>query len=191
MDNNFNFDAEYLARLRLRRPVEWDHFCRYFRPAIRNKLRHRCQRDDVEDLVQDVLVAALRGIDAGNPQEPNKLPGYVTQICHHLWIRHWLGGRRIPIDGEVDTAISVDPTENIEQMLIRKSDDPRVRQTLEALPPKYGEVIYRVYFLEQDRDTIAREMGVKQSNVRVLLCRALQRFAVEWDKNSMRAGNQK
>ena len=79
--HDYTFDAEYLARLRARDPGTLAHFYDFFKLPVRNKIRHRCRWEDADDLVQDVFVAALKRIDAGEPEDPAKLPVYILGIC--------------------------------------------------------------------------------------------------------------
>ncbi len=94
MDTKFTFDAGYLTRMRARDKATMKHFYEYFVLPIRNKVAHSVPWQDVEDLVQDVFAAVLSRIDAGEPREPSKLPGYVLHTCQNLIFHHYRQSRK-------------------------------------------------------------------------------------------------
>jgi RNA polymerase sigma factor (sigma-70 family) len=178
-----NFDADYLARLRARDPRTQDHFYGFFKTPIRNYIKHRVRWEDTDDLVQDVFAAALEQIDTGQPEVPEKLDCYIMGICRNKVFRYW----RPNFEDQVDPADQafVDLVESIEGRLIKKAiqdaEHAKIQRVLARLVARYREVITRVYLWEQDRETVAREMGETRRNICLILCRALQRFKKEWD----------
>ena len=178
-----NFDADYLARLRARDPLTQDHFYGFFKTPIRNYIKHRVRWQDTDDLVQDVFAAALEQIDTGQPEEPDKLDRYMMGICRNKILKSWKPRPEDQVDPADQTF--VDLVESIEGRLIRKaiedSEHAKIQRVLARLRARYREVITREFLLGQDRETMAREMGETRENIRLILCRALQRFKQEWD----------
>jgi RNA polymerase sigma factor (sigma-70 family) len=175
---DYTFDAEYLARLRARDPGTLAHFYDSFKLPVRNKIRHRCRWEDAEDLVQDVFVAALKRIDAGEPEDPRKLPVYILGICRRMLLRHWDDPGKNPVD--VETVVLTDAQETADVRLDDELQVRRLRQVISELPPRYRDVIERACLQEQSRADIASEKGLSRSTVRLRLCRALKRLKKEW-----------
>jgi DNA-directed RNA polymerase specialized sigma24 family protein len=65
--------------------------------------------------------------------------------------------------------------------MIRELSASLVRRLIGRLSARDRDAIERVFFREQDRPTAAREMGITQERLRVILFRALKRFRHEWD----------
>jgi len=176
--HDYTFDADYLARLRARDPGTLSHFYNFFKLPVRNKIRHRCRWEDADDLVQDVFVAALKRIDAGEPEDPAKLPVYILGICKRMLLRHWDNPGKNTVD--VETVVLPDDQETAE---VRLDDELQVRKLLQVvheLPPRYRDAIERVYLQEQSRADITSENGLSRSTLRLRLCRALKRLKKEW-----------
>lgn len=178
--NNPEFDTQYLNRLRDRDPDTLGHFCEFFYLPLRNHIRHKFPRDSGDDLVQDVFVAALKRIDAGEPQEPAKLPGYVFGISNRLILQGYRASRQDE-SADVDPALLPDIRDKADVQIIKALDQLMVRRLVLKLSSKDRDVITRVFFLQQDRAAAAREMGISQAHLRLLLCRALKRFRCEWN----------
>ena len=181
LDTQFTFDAEYLARMRARDPATLKHFYEYFALPIRNKVAHSVPFKDVEDLVQDVFAAVLSRIDAGEPREPAKTPGYVLHTCQHLIYHHW---RREKKDSVLIPEVPefVDLRESVEARLISSLSSQPVKQIMEQLPARYREAIHRKFVLEQDTPTAAKAMGTTTQNFRLILFHAMRRFRELWKR---------
>jgi len=170
--------------MRDRDPSTLAHFCDYFYLPIRNKVRHRFPRDVSDDLVQDVFVAALTRIDAGEPEHPQKLACYLFGICDKLILRVWRRERFNNPVVDFDPSLLPDARDRADIQLMKHLDERRVHRTLENLSsPRDRDALNRVYLLQEDRETVAREMGISRTQLRVILCRALQRFRDGWDNN--------
>ena len=176
--HDYTFDAEYLARLRGRDPDTLAHFHNFFKLPVRNKIRQRCRWEDADDLVQDVFVAALKRIDAGEPADPAKLPVYILGICKRTLLRYWDNPRKNDVD--IETVALTDARETADVRLDDELQARRLRELVSKLPPKYRDAVERVHFQEQSRADIASENGVNRSTLRLHLCRALKRLRKEW-----------
>jgi len=178
--HDYTFDSEYLTRLRARDSGTVAHFCDFFYLPVRNKIRHKSRSEDAADLVQDVFVAALKRIDAGEPEDPAKLPGYIFGICNRVILQHWSGKKSRKDVVDLDAVVLKDLRESADVMLSNELQARRVREILQRLPARYRDAINRIYFEEQGRAEIASDDGVSRANLRLILCRALKRFRAEW-----------
>lgn len=185
MDSYFSFDAAYLARLRARDDNTFNHFYEYFYIPIRNRVRRSVPNQDADDLVQEVFAAVIIQIDAGQPREPQKLPGYVFGICRNMTFQEWdQKAKNKSAAASTELSRLADLQATIEARLIRSLDVDLVQFVLQRLANSYREAINREFVLEQDRQTAARAMETTTSNYRLILCRALKRFREEWAKYS-------
>jgi RNA polymerase sigma factor (sigma-70 family) len=179
---DYTFDVEYLRRLRARDASTLAHFCEFFYLPVRNKARHKCRRcQDADDLVQDVFLAALKRIDAGEPKDPAKLANYVFGICSKVLLRDW-SKRHEENFVDLDTVVLKDVKEGADVLLEKESQARMSVEALNKLPPKHRDPIERVVLQGQDRADLAYEYGVSQANLRLILCRALKRLRVEYHK---------
>jgi RNA polymerase sigma factor (sigma-70 family) len=176
----FNFDAHYLVRVRERDPVTLAHFCDFFFLPIRNHIKHKLPRGPVDDIVQDVFVAALKRIDAGEPKEPCKLPGYVFGISNLLILRGISAIHKENVV-DIDPSLFADARDRADVQVIKGLNQALVQRVVQKLSARDRDAINRVYFLQQDRPTAARGMNISQERLRTILCRALKRFRIEWD----------
>jgi RNA polymerase sigma factor (sigma-70 family) len=177
---DFTFDAEYLVRLRDREPGTLAHFCDFFYLPVRNSVRHRVTVERADDLVQDIFVATLTRIDAGEPNDPSKLPGYVFGVCRNVLLQGWRKARKhLPVD--IDLSFFPDLEDRADVRLIKELDKRVVQNVMQRLAGRDRDAINRVFFLQQDRDAAAKGMNISQGNLRVILCRAMKRFRIEWD----------
>lgn len=143
-------------------------------------MRSQFKWDEADDLAQDVFVAALQGIDAGAPREPSKLPAYMVGICKNV-ARRRIGD--IVKNNTVDIADSDFPGHevSVEDRLIGKSLVRAVQKVLRTLSARDREALIREFYFGQDRSQASRELGVSRDRLRLILCRALQRFGAKWN----------
>lgn len=178
--DQLNFDAAYLVRLRDRHPGTLDHFCDYFHTRIRSYAVHNLPGGMANDFVQDVFVAVLTRVDAGEPQDPGKLPAYVYGVARMLTLQGYRSLSKTRV-AEIDPALFPDLQDRADIRMIRELNAGLVRRLIGKLSARDRDAIDRVFFRDQDRPTAAREMGITQEGLRVILCRALKRFRREWD----------
>jgi RNA polymerase sigma-70 factor, ECF subfamily len=182
----FEFDKEYVDRLRGGDAATERHFVAYFDRLLRILLRARMlPPDKVEDLTQEtfrrVLVALRR---EGAIRQPERFGAFVNSICKNtLYERERAGRRTEPL--EEGHAEIVDHVEDVHRALERQESRAQVRGILDALPSKDRELLRDIFFLEKDKDEICREKGVDREYLRVLVHRAKTRFRSEYEAKSV------
>ena len=75
-----SFDAAYLQRLRSGDDETVKHFDRYFRRLIGAKVWGKFSRQLEQDLVDEVMAAAIENILRGEPRDASRLPAYIFGI---------------------------------------------------------------------------------------------------------------
>ncbi|MFY9343366.1 MAG: sigma-70 family RNA polymerase sigma factor [Planctomycetota bacterium] len=126
----------------------------------------------VEDVVQDVAVAALVGIASFRSE--SEFAGWVTAIARHravsareVWRRH---RERQGLVGEVEACVADD----------RVSERRELRRDLGALlrrlPPACRRLLWLHHGFGRSAPELAAHLGTTQGTVRVALCRGLRRL---------------
>jgi RNA polymerase sigma-70 factor, ECF subfamily len=139
--------------------------------------RQTRRKGDAEDLYQDTFRIALEKLRAGELRDAAKLPGFVARIARNLAIEHYRKGdrRRTEADSETAEASAVPSTQL--GRLLQAERMALVRQVLRELPqPRDREVLYRFYIAEEERDDLARDLGLTVLQLNRVLHRARNRY---------------
>lgn len=178
MTDFFTFDDEYVRRLRERERETVDHFIAYFQPLLLTKLRkHLGTHADVEDALQDVFIRVFDSLHT--VRDGRKLGAWVNGICDNVIHEKLRNPRRmVPLDENLhDLPVPID---DIVRVLENKETVATVRQVLDELEkehPKDARLLREFFLEERDKDEICRRLGVDRKYFRVLLHRAILRFA--------------
>jgi RNA polymerase sigma-70 factor (ECF subfamily) len=143
-------EAELIARCRADDRAAHDElYHRFRRHVAANLYRVLGDRDDLEDLVQEVFVIAFRGLDRFRGDA--RLSTWLYRICVNVALgRIRTRKRRPPPIGvaDLDAAAGDSPVEltqrpeTPERSLERRQDQERVYRALELLAPKKRIVLY-------------------------------------------------
>lgn len=173
--DRFAFDDDYVRRLREHDAQTEQHFYDVFQPWLFSHLRKRVRsRADVEDLRQDTLKRVLQKLYDGDLRAGGALFGFVSRVSDIVLLEYYrqnprvepMGDRPDPVD-EYDVIVD----------LITRERQLRVQRVLAELPPGDAKLLRDVFILAVPREEIARKRGVTPEYLRVLLHRALRRFA--------------
>ena len=178
----FEFDREYVERLRAGDVRTEEHFVAYFGQLLRVLLRaRRLPPDRVEDLTQEtfrrVLVALRR---EGAVRQPERFGSFDNSICKNALHEQERTGRRTePLaDGHFDLPNKLP---DAHAALVSRESREQVRRILASMPRRDRDLLREIFFLEKDKDEICRERGVDREYLRVLLHRAKARFRLEFE----------
>jgi RNA polymerase sigma-70 factor, ECF subfamily len=155
--------------------------------------RERLDRSSAEDVVQNVLIRALRAM-SGYRGEASLLT-WLCQICRsELEDRRRKLGRR-PATISMDTDRSVAAV--VEQMHASSgldveretlhADEAAALQVLERLPQRYAQVLEWKYGDDMSVEEIARHMGTSVTAAQSLLARARDAFREVWHAGPSRS----
>ena len=163
---------QLIARAQAGAPDAQEDLIREFSPLVfRVVSRFFKQREDVEDLAQDVFLKVFRELDQVRPDE--NFPGWLRIVavntCYDALRR--LRRRR--------AAVEIYGPQKLEEPVVQPvepEDAGRARAAVEALDPKF-----RVPFLLKEVEgmtvaEIAQSMGITETNVKVRLFRARRRL---------------
>lgn len=136
--------------------------------------------DQVEDRVHEVFILTVEAIQAGKIRDPERLGGFVRTIAIRRAVTEVVEvgrERRRHADADVtDLALaSVDATP--EQEAISAERQQRMLLILKSLSERDREILRRFYLEEESQEQICLEMGLSETQFRLLKSRAKARFA--------------
>ena len=129
-------------------------------------------REDVEDLAQDVFVKIFARIDQVRPDE--NFPGWLQRVTINTCYDELRKTRRRRLAFE-----TYGPLEVAEPVVVPREpeDYGKVRQALQALDAKLRVPLILKEVEEMSVEEIAKTMGISQTNVKVRLFRARKKLA--------------
>ena len=151
---------------------------RLFYRGIRFYLCRRLGLQDLDDKVHDTFVIVVQAIRRGELREPERLMGYVRTVVRRQVAAHIdqiVHNRREVM--ELDDGIRMaDIRNNPEQIAIVDEQAGLMKQVLRTLSRRDREILTRFYLREQSQEQICEEMGLSETQFRLLKSRAKQRF---------------
>lgn len=134
--------------------------------------RHVGNREDAEDLTAQVFLKAIRSLDRARDEE--SIRGWLFQTARTTLADHWRQFYRTPI-------VSLEFFPRLRSQSARPSDEPlsgdEVQRILALLPEHYRRVLTLRFLEGLSIKETAAEMGITETNVKVLQFRALRRAA--------------
>jgi RNA polymerase sigma-70 factor, ECF subfamily len=179
-------EAALIARCRGNDRAAHDELYRRFRRQVAGNLfRALGDRQDLEDLVQEVFVIAFRGLERFRGEA--RLSTWIYRICINVALGRIRTKRRRPaaigvLDLEATAAAQsgtlrlVQPPETPERALQRNDAKRMVYQALEQLPPKKRMVLYLHEIEGLDLKEIAYLVDSNAVTVRTRLFYARKEF---------------
>ncbi|MBN2128662.1 MAG: sigma-70 family RNA polymerase sigma factor [Sedimentisphaerales bacterium] len=130
---------------------------------------------DVEDLVQDVFVAAFTGLRTfrGDCHLRTWLFTITINRCRSYRYRRILRLRRTPLE---EAGPAPARGRNAEETAMAAETFGRVRRAVQALPAKYREVVVLRYLQELETNEICEMLGISPNVMQVRLNRARKRL---------------
>jgi RNA polymerase sigma-70 factor (ECF subfamily) len=146
--------------------------------GLRFFFARRLRPEEVEDRFHDVILAIIQSIRQGVLREPDRLVGYAHTIAQRAVAGriNALHTERRHRTGEEGRIVS-DPGPNPETLAVEREKDEIARRILMALPARDREVLIRFYLDGHAAERIQHEMGISQTQFRLLKSRAKSRFA--------------
>ena len=149
-----------------------------FSKGIRFYLCRQLGPQELDDKVHDTFLVVVQAIRRGELREPQRLMGFVRTIVRRQVAAHIdkvVHTRREQM--ELDATIRVaDPHDNPEESAIFRQRNQMIQKVLEELSERDREILTRFYLYEQGQDQICGEMGLTETQFRLLKSRAKGRF---------------
>ena len=144
---------------------------RYESKLLRYGRKFLSDRENIEDLVQDIFIKAfqnIKGFDASKRFSP-----WIYRIAHNTFVNALKKNSRTPFMIELDTLVShpvyEDPGETEREQSELKL---MINKSLESISPKYKEVLILYYLEDLDYKEISEVLQVPTGTVGIRLRRA-------------------
>jgi RNA polymerase sigma-70 factor, ECF subfamily len=143
-------------------------------------------RDEAEDLLQDVFIKAYRNLQSYDLER--KFSSWIYRIAHNEavnYIKRKSLKRFISwedISSTKDKLESSNTEDGAEDAWIRKETNDEVDQAINRLPIKYKQVLLLRYFSEKSYEEISEILVKPVNTVGTLINRAKKKLSEEMDK---------
>jgi len=170
--------SELVEQIRNGDPSALEQMYHIFSTGVRFYLCRQLGPQDLDDRVHDVFLIIVQSIQNGELREPERLMGYVHTIVRRqvaAQIDDNVRARRSQADLDFGKNLS-DHRPNPERSAIEHENEELAMRILNSLPKRDREVLARFYLEEQPPDRICREMGLTETQFRLVKSRAKARF---------------
>lgn len=170
--------GDVVDRIRSGDPSGMEDLYQVFSKGIRFFLYRQLGPRDLDDKLHDVFLIVAQAIQRGDLRDPERLMGYVRtvmrrQIAGH--IEDAVQARRNHTDLE-GTLVLADHHPDPERGAIERQNDALAMRILQSIGKRDREVLIRFYLNEQRPETICQEMGLTETQFRLIKSRAKARF---------------
>jgi len=169
---------ELVDRIRFNETDGMEELYELFSKGIRFYLCRQLGPQELDDKVHDTFVVVVQAIRRGELREPSRLMGFVRTIVRRQVAAHIdkvVHTRRDQID--LDSTVRLaDPEGNPEERAMFSQRTELINRVLGELSDRDREILTRFYLLEQSQDQICSEMGLSETQFRLLKSRAKARF---------------
>jgi len=131
--------------------------------------------EDVDDVVQNILLAAFLGLKKFRCECSLKTWLFTITIneCRNYRYKQIL---RLKIFSKAADKVSLSPAHSAEKAPMDNETFDRIRRAIKALPAKYREPLVLKYLQELPTNEISRILGISQNTLQVRLTRARKRL---------------
>lgn len=178
----YEFDDDYVRRLRDGDPWTEEHFVRYFNELLLIKLRGRLRSmEAVDDARQEVFVRVMRTLrSAEGVRDGRKLGAFVNSVCNNVLLETWRSGKRADQLDDAQYAEVPDKAVSVDQALVTNETRARIRRVVEQLPERDAKILRALFLEDRDKDEICGSFSVDRNYLRVLVHRAKEKFRAEY-----------
>jgi len=149
-----------------------------FSKGVRFLLWRQLGQQDLDDRVHDIFLMVVQSIQRGELREPERLMGYVRTVVRRQaagYIQGAVTARRKQVGLDGGSPIrdrSMDP----ERRAIEEQNTEVAMRVLKSLPHRDREVLVRFYLQEQTPEQICRDLGITETQFRLVKSRAKSRY---------------
>lgn len=150
-----------------------------FGRGVRFYLARQLGAQDIDDKVHDTFLVVLGAIQRGELRDPERLMGFVRTVVRRLVAHHidkMVEERKDRSDYE-EGFFAADDRANPEKDALKHEKVALMEQVLHTISRRDREILTRFYLSEQSQEQICREMGLNDTQFRLLKSRAKARFA--------------
>ncbi len=151
---------------------------RVFSRGIRFYLCRQLGPQDLDDKVHESFLIVAQAIRRGDLRDPERLMGYVRTVVRRqvaARIEELTQTRRQHADLEYGLAVTAGD-KNPEQAAIERQHQELAWSVLKGITRRDREILIRFYLMEQTAEQICGDMGLTETQFRLLKSRAKARF---------------
>ncbi|MGO9259698.1 MAG: RNA polymerase sigma factor [Bryobacteraceae bacterium] len=164
-------------RIRAGEPSGMEELYRVFSKGIRYYLYRQLGPQDLDDKVHDIFLIITQSIQRGDLRDPERLMGYVRTIVRRQVAAHIDTAVQERRNSDLsDSRYTCDSNPNPERGLIERQNEELALRILNSLQKRDREVLVRFYLDEQPAERICQEMGLSETQFRLIKSRAKARF---------------
>jgi RNA polymerase sigma-70 factor (ECF subfamily) len=170
--------VDVVERVRMGDPSGMEDLYSTFSRGIKFFLYRQLGPQDLDDKVHDIFLIVTEAIRRGELREPERLMGYVRTVVRRQVAAHIddaVQARRNCSDSEMRSGLS-DRRPNPERSIIDQQNEELAMRVLRSLNRRDRDVLIRFYLDEQAPSQICDEMGLSETQFRLIKSRAKARF---------------
>jgi RNA polymerase sigma-70 factor (ECF subfamily) len=169
---------ELVARIQRGDDTGMEDLYRLFARGIRFYLCRQLGMQELDDKVHDTFLIVVQAIRRGDLREPDRLMGFVRTVVRRQVAAHIdqvVHSRRDEMHLDVGVRVA-DARRNPEQSMAYQQKGDFMREILRQLSDRDREILTRFYLHEETQEEICTEMGLTETQFRLLKSRAKARF---------------
>jgi RNA polymerase sigma-70 factor, ECF subfamily len=169
---------ELVTRIQRGDDTGMEDLYRLFSRGIRFYLCRQLGVQELDDKVHDTFLIVVQAIRRGDLREPERLMGFVRTVVRRQVAAHIdqvVHSRREELHLDVGVRV-VDGRRNPEQNMAFQQKVDFMLEILGHLSERDREILTRFYLHEQSQEEICGEMGLTETQFRLLKSRAKARF---------------
>src|SRR5438876_10052242 len=158
--------------------VGMEELYRIFSRGVRYYLCRQLGPQDLDDKVHDTFLIVVQAIRKGELREPERLMGFVHTVVRRqvaAQIDRAVQNRREQAEMST-TGLVCDNRQTPEEEAILREHQVVVEEVLRSISSRDREILTGFYLLEQAQEEICEEMGLSETQFRLLKSRAKARF---------------
>jgi RNA polymerase sigma-70 factor (ECF subfamily) len=167
-----------VERIKQNDPAAMEELYVNFSRGVRFYLCRQLGPQEIDDKIHDTFLIVVQAIQRGELREPERVMGFVRTVVRRQVAAHIdraVTTRRETV--EVETAPNLfDLARSPEERAIAGQRVEIMREVLEELSDRDREILTRFYVKEQSQNEICRDMGLTETQFRLLKSRAKARF---------------
>ena len=145
-------------------------------PNVMGRVRLKIPENDVEDVTQEIFIAALRSLDCFKGQ--SKFSTWIWTITNHKIADYYRRHEHNLIEqDEFEEAISKESSKYVTDTASAQNDLDNIRQAIAALPQNYQDILLMRFVDEMTFNEIAEHNGQSLEATRSLFRRSVAALA--------------
>jgi len=174
----FSHWADLVERIKRNDTAALEDLYKTFSRGVRFYLCRQLGPQELDDKIHDTFLIVVQAIQRGDLREPERLMGFVRTVVRRQVASHIesaVSTRREIVD--VDGATNIfDADHSPEEKAMAQQRIGIMHEVLEEIIPRDREILKRFYIQEQPQEQICRELGLSETQFRLLKSRAKARF---------------